>query len=954
MSRVTWKKLWRFLISVFASVALLAILSDFFLIGIQTFIVENMQGMDIKLPNAASPQDRNLSDYMQYVRDTWEQEGWPEKRTVVIDLEEKTATFDFSFVINKDHPLADGILYGGASYGPRAFAETVFGQWQVMGVNLEDTDFQAPSINIDTKTNTITVHFLAVRPIDDYTSISLLPETGQNPVVPVNEEVIVNYKGRKLLAMYPYPSESLEGIIKINSETSDFQSGMQIETEVAQTAMATFSQFLSRQLLLQKVGGLLNIPFIASLLSAFLSALPLLLFLAILWTWKQELPTSLLLLSEVVLALLSFHFAFYLVGAIGNLYYSIYDRLSAAGFQEGINTFYTSLYSNFDLYPYVNYTPLGFLSVGIAMMSVLIPILLIRRSRQWEEVGKGNVHLTDPFQPENRPAAERKRPSIWSIFTYCLVVLLIAFPLVYAFYFSYANDFLDTSHRENIRHLLLVCFQVGIFGVALMLLFRGLYHRIDGKPIPSAAVPLAFWVIFIGNLIWSLTYGLQINAQRDISAQTGWGWLVYATVLGAVLVYAIMRLVYALARQAGLVSGMDRRIQALLIVLAILSAIPMRLLYSSSATPADYYEVLNLAEQLDNLIKFIFLAGLTWFFYEEGNQSPEIKPLSPLVLSIGLLAGATIFYPSSSHWLFVPLTFILGYRALSNYIRPAEYWKELAPLFPRVFNERINFLEEIVNINTGERAYQQLQKTLSTKMSEDNLPYSEFKKQMDARRKELDDSNEKAMVSSKPIKDVALTFGPKLTAWENGVHGALWAALFSIPWISIWMYNFMTGEATTSAYPLWAFFADLLNLLVSWLGIGFLFGYFYPFLRGKNGLQKGIWLWLVIVVPALPLALINNSSPTDWQGFLFWVIQVFIHCMLLGLFAFDYMTLRQGYRDWQMLFELHGIPFVGVSISTILIAAGTAITTLFQEQTQEIVKTALTFILPNADKLINH
>ena len=65
------------------------------------------------------------------------------------------------------------------------------------------------------------------------------------------------------------------------------------------------------------------------------------------------------------------------------------------------------------------------------------------------------------------------------------------------------------------------------------------------------------------------------------------------------------------------------------------------------------------------------------------------------------------------------------------------------------------------------------------------------------------------------------------------------------------------------------------------------------------------------------------------------------------------MTLRQGYRDWQMLFELHGIPSVGVSISTILIAAGTAITTLFQSQTQEVLKAALTFIIPNVDKLFN-
>src|SRR6266536_4648528 len=98
----------------------------------------------------------------------------------MIDLGEKTARFDFSFVINKDHPLGDSILSGVAGYAPGAFAEMVFGQWQIMRANLEDSDFQAPTIDIDTKTNSITVHFLAVRSVDEHTIISFVPESGQN------------------------------------------------------------------------------------------------------------------------------------------------------------------------------------------------------------------------------------------------------------------------------------------------------------------------------------------------------------------------------------------------------------------------------------------------------------------------------------------------------------------------------------------------------------------------------------------------------------------------------------------------------------------------------------------------------------------------------------------------------------------------------------------------------
>ena len=89
-----------------------------------------------------------------------------------------------------------------------------------------------------------------------------------------------------------------------------------------------------------------------------------------------------------------------------------------------------------------------------------------------------------------------------------------------------------------------------------------------------------------------------------------------------------------------------------------------------------------------------------------------------------------------------------------------------------------------------------------------------------------------------------------------------------------------------------------------------------------------------------------RSSATAWQASLFWMLQVFIHCMLLGLVAFDFTILRREGFEWPMLFELHGLPSLGVSISSILVAIGAAITTLMTSQTAELLKVALTFIIP--------
>ena len=951
MPRLGLIKVGFFLIDVIIAVAALAILSDFFLIATQTFIVERMQGMQISLPSGNSRGSEFEAAFPQFIKGLSEKGELPDRRTVQINMGETSASIDFSFVIEEDHPLAGPILDGINPDFRREFVSAVFGDLVFSNALLQERTFQSPSIDIDTKSKRLTVHFPVMRIIEKNTEILFV--TNAEPGEAGNQAVtlILNYEGRKLIRVSPFPAESAKGMIQIDVEPSEIPYLIEVETEILDTtASPTLAEFTSRQTLLQTLGDPKRLPFLTSLLESILEALPLLFFVGIVWTWKGEIPACLRLLLEVMLALLAFHFVFYLVNVIKDLVYQAYGAFpTLARFQADV---YNPLYQAFRLLPPVNTEPLGFLSVGTAMMSILIPALLIRRSQKWDGLKGGQVSVTAPFQPGNPSAPGDKFLSRllkgWSIFTYSVIVVLIAFPLVYYFYFRSANDFLHTGSDAIARHLLLASFLVGVLGTALMALFRGLYHRLDGKPVPAGTVPLAFWVIFLGNLIWSFSFGLEMSVQRDVSVQAGWGWLVYATLLGAALVFALLHLVYALARQAKLVPQMNTGTSILLGVLAILSAIPMRLLFSSSAPAATYYEVLNLASELDNLIKFIFLAGLTWFFHEKGKDE---LALSPLTIAIGLIAGVTVFYPSVAHWLFIPLTFILGYAFLRRYLRTAGDWHKLQPLHTRVFKERKNFLEEMVQLNAGERAYQALYKSLSAKMSSEALAYSKFKKQLEARRKELDDSQDKARVGGKEIKDVALAFGPQPTAWENGVHGAFWAALFSLPWISVWIYNFMIGEAIFSAYPLWSFLVELLNLLIRWLGIGFFFGYFYPFLQGKNGLHKGIWLWLVIVIPALPLALVNNNTVTDWQGFLFWVLQVFIHCMLLGLIAFDYMTLRQGYRDWQMLFELHGIPSVGVSVSTILIAVGTAVTTLFQAQTQEIITTALSFILPNADTI---
>jgi len=949
--QVKWKQLLFYALDLLILLSLLAFLSDISLASIQATIFQNIYEIRQRYDNLNISKDDNQNYLLKPWLEAWDEGIAPEKRSVQITFSEDTLTVDYYLEIKSDHPIADYVLTGYSLYSPKAFVEPVFGQvfFDNAQNTLSDENFQSPDIQINPESGNITAHFLATQKISSQGSVHLIRKNQTNKIdlEPRLDTVVINYAGRKLTLIYPMPTNSSEGTLVYEATAPNTVGDIHVTAEVPQTS-EVIANILSRQALLQKVGKLLNIPFVSNILGAILEALPFLIFLRLVSSWQGEKPKILIFLSELVITLLTFHFAYYFGGGVTNLLSRMSDLLRGVNLISGplrgvINELTMDFDNNFIMDFLSSYTPFGFLMVQIIFVGVLVSAMLLRRSKELDLFPELPLPDPSPLGKFRKRAKPSKKVSWLSFITYLILILSFALPLLYYYGFSQGYD--------NLEIILVLILMFGITGILSIIFLHFIYRQLDGQPDTPSVIPIAFWLLIAGNVIWAITNAISFILESGlINPYAGWGWFVYSTMLGSILVYAFMRIVYVLFAKAGWVKPLTSSRKLLIGILALISSVPMRLVYSSTASPADYYEVLRLAAQLDDLIGFVFLAGLVWYFYEEGQKGPS---LNPITLSVGLIAALTLLYRSSSNWLYIPITFILGYRFLSYFFLPAEHWNRLKLLYKRVFKERIEFLEEIVSLNMAERAYRELYKTLSAKMGKGESDYASFKKKIDDRREELDIHHNRAKVRGKPIKDVALTFGPKETAWANAVNGAFWAAIFAIPWMGIWLFNFMAGEATTVPYPLWSFFGDLLNLLLSWIGIGFLFGYFYPYLRGGNGLQKGLWLWMVAVLPSLPLALINNSTMIQWQGFLFWALQMFLHCMLLGLIAFDYMTLRQGYRDWQMLFELHGIPSIGISISSILLAAGTAITALFQEQTQEIIKFALTFILPNADKFIN-
>jgi hypothetical protein len=195
---------------------------------------------------------------------------------------------------------------------------------------------------------------------------------------------------------------------------------------------------------------------------------------------------------------------------------------------------------------------------------------------------------------------------------------------------------------------------------------------------------------------------------------------------------------------------------------------------------------------------------------------------------------------------------------------------------------------------------------------------------------------------------VVFAFGPDSTAWASGLRGASFGLLPTLPWIIVALWQLVNQPRSTELYPFWVALQGGLATVLSWALIGFLFGYFYPYIRGDSGLAKSAWLFVGVVTPISLVAMTRISSVDEKRALILWIAQVCIQLVTLGLFAFDYATLRRnGFRGWGLVFEVHDLPVVSLSISSFLIALGVAVTTSLQSGAANLIGLALRLILPS-------
>ena len=101
----------------------------------------------------------------------------------------------------------------------------------------------------------------------------------------------------------------------------------------------------------------------------------------------------------------------------------------------------------------------------------------------------------------------------------------------------------------------------------------------------------------------------------------------------------------------------------------------------------------------------------------------------------------------------------------------------------------------------------------------------------------------------------------------------------------------MEAIENAGTFPFLSTSVRLLSLTAQYLAAAAFLGYFFPYLRGRNGLEKGGWLGAAILLSFLPYHIIHAGTVIEWLVVGIWTASMLSYNLIISLLAFDIRTL---------------------------------------------------------------
>ncbi len=268
-------------------------------------------------------------------------------------------------------------------------------------------------------------------------------------------------------------------------------------------------------------------------------------------------------------------------------------------------------------------------------------------------------------------------------------------------------------------------------------------------------------------------------------------------------------------------------------------------------------------------------------------------PLRPLARGLGrvLLAGFAVGLTPA--WGFVPLS-LIGGLVLFEWLLPRKpiIPPEVAGTFVKEHHEQ--GVRDMLKLNRLLRLWRASEASAQKLARENKLDEEEHQRKRDEHEREKRELEQIENLPTDPLtlRDLAFNFGAGRKHWDNLKNSLAWGLILAAPLVVLQGWPLVSESfAKAGAFPFLSTGARLAALTGQYLAAAAFLGYFFPHLRGRNGLEKGGWLAASIILALIPYHLIHAGTLTEWLVITIWAASILAYNLLISLLAFDVRTL---------------------------------------------------------------
>ena len=448
------------------------------------------------------------------------------------------------------------------------------------------------------------------------------------------------------------------------------------------------------------------------------------------------------------------------------------------------------------------------------------------------------------------------------------------------------------------------------------------------------------WGIWLRRIAGGLRNAALICLLLDLSFYFLREWAAYAVIPVLVLtLYLFFSRLAKVLRHGGFFPEYSRRLFLLALIVSLTVLVPLITRDSARSIAVQSFGLLY------PLLQCAAAAGLVIVLKTVSSANRQRTRL--LVVCVGLILFSGYIVDPSINVFMIPIPFILSILLFRRFV--INDWAtrtQLDSVNNEIVSDRRGFIDKVLAYETAQHFQANIEK-LRDKVTSGDITLKDFEE----RKLEIEKYAQDKEVASThknglQAKNTVLSIGPNAEDWLNGRWCLKWGAALIAPFLIVYLF-LMVFEASGLPASTYGFLVALNQVLVfvaDWFIAAFFFGYYFRYLRGSSGLEKGLHVAVVLIVCLLPAWLTRVSSKADLLGIFFRGLQTFLFFILLGIAVFDFATFRNALRGqfrWRTFARFGDMPSLTAVLSVLFASVGVALTTVISGQFKDLITTLI-------------